>query len=71
MRLNGVGGDGDDGAVLAFEGGGERAEEAGRHRQEISLRKNIKDGQNEWIWGRGLRKNYKEPHRRRAPCRVR
>ena len=48
MRLNGVGGDGDDGAVLAFEGGGERAEEAGRHRQEISLR-NIKYGQNERI----------------------
>ena len=46
MRLNGVGGDGDDGAVLALEGGGERAEEAGRHRQEISL-KNRKEGQND------------------------
>ena len=41
MRLDRVRGDGDDGTVLAFEGGGERAEEAGRHRQEIALDKKL------------------------------
>ena len=45
VRLNGIGGDGNDVTLLAVEGGGKSAEEAGRHRQEIAL--NVKDGQND------------------------
>ena len=45
MRLDRVGGDGNDGTLLALEGGGKRTEEAGRHRQEITLKK--KDDQND------------------------
>ena len=45
MRLDRVRGDGDDGTLLALEGGGELAEEAGRHRQEIAL--NMEDDQND------------------------
>ena len=37
VGLNGVSGDGNNAAIVAFEGGGKRAEEAGRHRQEIAL----------------------------------
>ena len=39
MRLDRVGGDGNDGTLLALKGGGKRTEEAGRHRQEITLKK--------------------------------
>ena len=60
VRLDRVRGDGDDVTLLALEGGGERAEEAGRHRQEIAL--NMNDDQNdkdveddeERIWRRDL-----------------
>ena len=45
MCLNRVGGDGNDGTLLAVEGGGKRAEEAGRHRQEIALK--MEDDQND------------------------
>ena len=45
MRLNGVGGDGNDVTLLAVEAGGQCAEEAGRHKQEIALK--MKDGQND------------------------
>ena len=45
MRLNGIGGDGNDVTLLAVEGGGKSAEEAGRHKQEVAL--NVKDGQND------------------------
>ena len=38
VSLNGVGGDGNKAAIVALEGGGKRAEEAGRHRQEIALK---------------------------------
>ena len=37
VSLNGVGGDGNKAAIVALEGRGKRAEEAGRHRQEIAL----------------------------------
>ena len=39
--LNRVCGDGNKAAILAFEGGGKCAEEAGRHRQEIALNINF------------------------------
>ena len=45
VRLNGVGGDGNDVTLLAVEAGGQCAEEAGRHKQEIALK--MKDGQND------------------------
>ena len=41
VSLNGVGGDGNKAAIVALEGGGKRAEEAGRHRQEIALDKKL------------------------------
>ena len=46
MRLNGIGGDGNDVTLLAVEGGGKSPEEAGRHKQEV-VALNVKDGQND------------------------
>ena len=41
VSLNGVGGDGNKAAIVALEGRGKRAEEAGRHSQEIALDKKL------------------------------